>query len=228
MSQSWGHSRYQLLPGIWASTSSHQTASAGPGVGRSLWYLSCPKPPSQPAPMAVPTHREKAGLICRGRQGLLLPCRRSQIRVEQVGLHREAVPAGFRKARASSGVDKGFSAFFQACWGIDFINADFIWMRSPMMLPVLPSCITLPCLSPAVGTEKLSSGSCAAGWRDTEAGAEMPGERPGSSQAGCAPRWAVRAVLEARPDPELLSPSPVPPPISLSLYSLPCPPVLWL
>lgn len=189
-----------LLPGVWALPAATWfiSASAGPGAGRSLCCLSCPEPLSPPAPVAVPTHRGKVGLILRGRWGLLLPCWRSRVGAEQVGLHREAVPAGFGKA--SSGMRKGFSAFIQAHWGVDLINADFIWMSSPVMLSILPSCITLPCLGPTVGTEELSAGSGAAGRRGMEAGAETRGDRPGSSQAVCAPRQAVRAVLESRPD----------------------------
>ena len=159
MCHSWKHSKYQPhqhLPRIWALPAAawFHSASAGPGVGRPLWSLLGPKPPSLPAPR-------------------LLPCRRSQGGAEQLALHREAVPAGFRKARASSGVDKGFSAFMQARWGVDLINTEFIWMSSPMMLSVLPSCIPLPCLSRSVGTEELSAWSRAAVWRETEAGAEM-------------------------------------------------------
>lgn len=91
-----------------------------------------------------------------------------------------------------------------------------------MMLSVLPSSITLPCLSPVVGMEELSAGSRAGGWRGMEAGAEMLVGRPGDSwQAGCLdglrePCWNLVQTGE------LLSPSPVPPPASLSaLPSLP-------
>lgn len=69
--------------------------------------------------------------------------------------------------------------------------------------------------------EELSAGSRAAGRRGTEAGAEMLVGRPGDSwQAGCLdglrePCWSLVQTRE-------LSPSPVPPPASLSaLPSLP-------